>query len=1517
MRIRKLELHGFKSFPDRTVLHFDPGISCIVGPNGCGKSNVMDALRWCIGEQSARSLRGSEMLDVIFAGAQDRKPVGFAEVQMTLTSEGGEPFPGEYAQMAEVSVGRRLHRTGASEYLINQRRVRRRDVVDLFLDTGIGNNLYSFIEQGRIGKIVHARPEERRSLIDEAAGISRYKVRRDEARERLAATSTQLDRAADVADEMARRVRSLSRQVKKAARFRRIRALVRQDEIALAMAKYGALAQDRRALRTQVRTLEGELGAATRGRARREADLEQRRAEVAVVEQGVETWRDEVAELDARARELSGAVGFTNQRLEELVAQQARDQASLDQVGVDLVAADNDEKRLTAEAAEAETRRQASAEVRSKAEADRDAAAEAVRLARQTAEQARTAAGAAELDRERLATEQAELDRRQERLPARGQQLAAALASVAESLTTGRQTIGAVEQQVEIAQADASAAEATWAELSDRVSSAQQESQSSLDRLGKAEAARDAHLEAETRQGGVLDAALAAANSAVEQRRTSADEAVEAAVAAADQGAADRRRAWRGSAQQALAGARNRAATWIAAVEAAQARADQTARADLDRAEKNARRQARERADALEERIEVELADALTAERQAVAARRTALEDELEQATDALAAADRQLVEARAVHREAGAELAGALARLEGLRAAVDAARSAGDGARILQETLGPTPTLAERLTPAARADRSVLARLGRRLALPVVADGETLAKLVAALPAGTSVEVLLRPAGPLDARAALGPIRPVDDLTAALAAHQQGLAAATQDGVNVGADGVILLGTSDDAGVRAAASVEAVGDGERAASAAELAHAEALRQVDGASDHRDQCDVRLGEVRDALDALRATLQGREDDLRDRHRLAAEQDREEQQQLTSTALADLAAQREERLQAYQRAGQAQLEHARSARETALAAFASAQQDGEAALEDQLAARREQAIAQARAEAHAAVGEAIEARDRARSAQLAWTAEASSRRSARNEPVQAARAQVAAARSHLDGLRTRLDAATEARNQANLTLAGARSELAAVRERNDRAAAEKSRLGEELEQLKGEEAGIAARRAEVSERWQAVNLRAAELREQALADAVALEQAEARSAEAAARLAELDVASATWTERAKASQAARDAVEARRAQLRQRQGELQQSLGAVAASDADLRAGLLAAEGELGTVQAQRAETWDRLERERVRLRELRDGVRLGEEDLRALGDSVGELTRSLDQVRARLDATREEIDGLRVRIEERYQQSVPGLLDRLDVQGSLVLDVDPAVAREVEVDGELIEAVQPAVLTSQDLSSEEIIAERVQAITDNRRALERLGEVNLAAFDEWAEVRARHEELELQRADLETSVARIRAAIAKMNRTCRQRFRDTFDLVNTHFQEMYPRLVGGGSARLSLTNEEDLLETGVDIFVQPPGKRLQNLTLLSGGEKAMTAIALILSLFKVKPSPFCVLDEVDAPLDEANGSRFNEALKEMSSASQFIVVTHNRKTMECASTLYGVTMPDPGCSRLVSVRLGE
>jgi chromosome segregation protein len=203
----------------------------------------------------------------------------------------------------------------------------------------------------------------------------------------------------------------------------------------------------------------------------------------------------------------------------------------------------------------------------------------------------------------------------------------------------------------------------------------------------------------------------------------------------------------------------------------------------------------------------------------------------------------------------------------------------------------------------------------------------------------------------------------------------------------------------------------------------------------------------------------------------------------------------------------------------------------------------------------------------------------------------------------------------------------------------------------------------------------------------------------------------------------------------------------------------------------------------------------------------------------------------------------------------------------------------------------------------------LQALVDE------MGEVNLTAIEEFRELEERHEFLSIQKSDLEESLHGLQQAIQRINRTTRKRFFDTFVKVNEKFQEVFPRLFCGGKAELKLSNEEDLLETGIDIIVQPPGKKLQNISLLSGGEKALTAVALMFSIFLIKPTPFCLLDEVDAPLDEANIRRFADMIRELSATSQFIMITHNKTTMSCADCLYGVTMEEPGVSRLVSVKL--
>ncbi|MGZ3447426.1 MAG: chromosome segregation protein SMC, partial [Myxococcaceae bacterium] len=294
--------------------------------------------------------------------------------------------------------------------------------------------------------------------------------------------------------------------------------------------------------------------------------------------------------------------------------------------------------------------------------------------------------------------------------------------------------------------------------------------------------------------------------------------------------------------------------------------------------------------------------------------------------------------------------------------------------------------------------------------------------------------------------------------------------------------------------------------------------------------------------------------------------------------------------------------------------------------------------------------------------------------------------------------------------------------------------------------------------------------------------------------------------------------------------------------------------------------------------------------QLEDGRRVhGEELARVRADET-----SLRDERARLDGVTEGLGQITLR------------------ERSLVLDVE-----------HLVRSVEERHQT--DLGEElhryhthrRLEASEEQQLKDLRGQLERLGEINLTAIEEHQEVAQRHSFLAGQKRDLEVSIKSLRDAIAKIDRTSRERFARTFEVVNDRFQRVFPRLFGGGRAGLLLTDDGPTGEPGVEIVAQPPGKKLQSVTLLSGGEKALTAVALIFAIFLIKPTPFCLLDEVDAPLDEGNVGRYNDLLREMSKQSQFILITHNKRTMEVVDTLYGVTMEEPGISKLVSVRLRE
>ncbi len=339
------------------------------------------------------------------------------------------------------------------------------------------------------------------------------------------------------------------------------------------------------------------------------------------------------------------------------------------------------------------------------------------------------------------------------------------------------------------------------------------------------------------------------------------------------------------------------------------------------------------------------------------------------------------------------------------------------------------------------------------------------------------------------------------------------------------------------------------------------------------------------------------------------------------------------------------------------------------------------------------------------------------------------------------------------------------------------------------------------------------------------------------------------------------------------------------------------------------------------------------------------EELQSRVVSLRQRQEQGDVDRARLEKENEELRGkLTSLFEERdgLQQGVVKLREEFDAGQRRVEERETALrtlrgevtqlrenlsdlqlkSRELELEAEHL---RESILEKYRIDlKEHVVAEadrdrdaELSRLEELRRQIDAMGEVNLTAIEEFQELEERHEFLSAQQEDLQKSLAGLQAAISKINRTTRRRFRETFDLVNAKFQEVFPRLFRGGKAILQLSDEDDLLETGIDIVAQPPGKKLQNVTLLSGGEKALTAVALIFSIFMIKPSPFCLLDEVDAPLDDANIGRFNEIVREMSEISQFILITHNKRTMEIADTLYGVTMEEPGVSKTVSVTINE
>lgn len=1160
VKLRRVDILGFKSFRAKTGLEIADGVTVVVGPNGCGKSNIVDAIRWAIGSQSAKDLRGRAMEDVIFAGSANHRPLGFAEVSLTLENSPSSEVPALWRDLAEIRITRRLFRTGESEYEINRQRVRLRDIHELFLGTGVGaKEAYSIVEQGRIGFIVSSRPEERRVIIEEAAGITRYKFQRRTAQRRLERTRENLHRVRDVLDEVARQVASLERQAKKAARYRELHARLTHIGTAIALRRLERAQEEARNVGAQ----RGERQAARDASQTRLETCEARVSEATLATTAAEQSWNEATEAHFRARSRVDL-------LENNVVHQRRERETLDE-----------------------------------------------RIARLGEALEELAAAHAE--------HHAEAARLEEELEARSREA---------------NERGAEAGRLREALADARRIE------SERVRAMEQVSKRLAQRRGDVatEAARLAQARAEQEQ---LDESVGALHASVEAAEQ--DEAV---------------------AQQALA-------SWKG--KEAEAHAVRDARDAEQRAALEAERTAREHV---------------------VAARA------------ALASAERTLASAR-TQRDA---LDAALLRGQGYDASTrDALAAAADWP-------GVGRPLAELLDVSPDAESTVALALGPWLDAIVVDGADPAERLLAWAVANRSA---LRVISSPDRRALSTPgcesRAPVPDWVAArLEAAATPLDAAA-------------LATSERVGARDARGVRVEAPG-------------AYEVVVGAA---------------APAALRIR----------RERDAAE-----------VAL-DAAAQKHEEASAHFEAAQQALERALQARADAREALELAQ----AAARD--ASREREAAAQSTARAGRALMLARQAHERT----AARRASAAAREAEAQAKLSAAELDVGAMSAEIDGLEQSAEKARTASRAAADRLTDIAAQHASAQERFRSARAARTRSLEAGEAARRQEAASDAERKELREKRLRIDT---QLREDQRALAASRKQADIAERELAGKKAALDAASTRRLEREAALNSAR--AEARSAD---------ESLTAV-------------------IVQAERAQS-----------------------------EAEHAESALLEQFGLTLAAAREQI-------------------------GDMVV-------------------------------GDELVEERARLSV----RIERLGAVNPAAVEEYEEASQRHAQLDEQRDDLERAMADLETAIRRIDKTSKERFGEMFEAVRERFRVLYPRLFRGGKADLVLTSPDNLLESGVEIVAQPPGKRLQSISLMSGGEKALTAVALIFAIFQLKPTPFCILDEVDAPLDDANVSRFAEMVEEMSSSSQFLIITHNKTTMESASTLYGVTMQEPGVSNVVGVRL--
>ena len=1187
MNIKSIELIGFKSFVDKVTLNFLPGITALVGPNGCGKSNIVDAFRWAMGEQSAKQLRGKIMEDVIFNGSESKKPMGMAEVSIIFSNENGN-VPYHYSQYSEIMVTRRIFRSGESEYYINKIPCRLKDITDLFLDTGVGAKAYSIIEQGKVEEIINSKPLERRTLIDEAAGISKYKSRKKEALAKIESTRRNLLRVDDIIAEVKRQLNFIKRQAHKLKRYHALKEEVKEIELNSSLLKYASLKKKHCNLKEHLdQCKSGEISISTRISSS-EAAFERERCDVIEEERIYQRTQEEIFKTSSLCQKEESRLEYLHREITSV-----RDQYSQQLKQIETI-----DERLEMQQNEIKI------------------------LEQQNVDHNRTL-----------------------------EDVVSNLIQREEHVLTLKETSRQRENQIEFEKNNLIDLLTALAHLNNHLTQLDKNCKSLVIKIEnnteetKNQITRVSHLEQE-----------------------------------------------------------------IPAL-----------KEDVERTE-NSKHQLEEEKATIDKKIR-------------------ALTEELHQTEGALSEA-----------KEQWEKFSSRLLSLQELQKKFEEC-DAGVRSIMLRDQIsridhnGVCGLVADFIETDPQYEIALEAVLGEKLHYVIVKSQMAGIEAIEYLKTQSSGRVSFIPLQirrhhfnqlfPSIEREKVKPLiqlvktkdeyQPivdyllsdvllVDNLTTALQIwNNNGIrhTLVTLDGEIIDSVGIITGGTQNGIHSKILSKRREIKELNEIVS-------ELKPNLEDLQKQKQQFTSQLSHLKEDCDRLQEQVYQREITLLSLNRDIMQLTRE----LDETHL---------------REGLLKLE-----KEELLSTLSEVTDE-------------------------------------------------------------------------FSKIKKEREGNVSNKNEKETLLAQLHEDAKNLTQQIDR-------VQDEITKLKVQRAAEKEKSESTISNIQRIKKNISMLRE-----------------------------------------------EYSHALQKNKEGEQEQ----------------IKLENEI-------QQTKTHIEKHQTILQELEQSLDKKREVIVHKENNAKEKEEVLRDLRRSLEAVKSKSNDLTVQITE-INLTITHLLKEIDEKYHLNL--------------ENLLHTTPITHISEDQENS------YQRLDGLRAKIEKLGEVNLAAAQEQEELTNRYKFLCEQRDDLTKSLESLNLAIKKINRTTKQRFLETFHMINEKFKNVFPELFQGGKAELKLTDEDNILETGIEIVAQPPGKKLQAIDLLSGGEKALSAIALLMAIFLVKPSPFCLLDEVDSALDDINATRHNQYLKNICHDSQFILITHNKLTMQAATTLYGITMEEPGVSKIVSVQL--